>query len=113
LWVYDGAAPAVRFYWRGDATDIIVLPGFDPGDTIEARQVRSVLAAAFRRLRDKPARPAPRAWLILSHIDDEDERALRDILEGLHATVSEEVGRFPDVYWGALAWRIDGAPRAP
>lgn len=72
-----------------------------------------MLAAAFRRLRDGPARPAPRAWLILSHIDYEDERALRDILDDMHATISDEVGRFTDMYWGALAWRIDSVPRAP
>lgn len=110
LWIYDGAAPAVRFYWHGDRSGDVVLPGFALDRPAEMRRIRDTLAAEIARLGGAPGEPAGRAWLLLSHFDDGDNVALYDILVDLHAAPADIVGLYIDMFWGAYTMRVDGAP---
>lgn len=103
LVVYDGAAPAVRFYWRGAASDVDWLPPFSAGDPASEARVAGALGASRRRLRDDANGTVGRMWVVVSHIDQGDEGVLRSALANM--------GGAPNAVLrgdGAEAWRYDG-----
>lgn len=89
-----GAAPAVRFYWRGDPASVAALAPLD-GTGRGRDAVDGILAAAGTGT----------TWLIQGRADDVDYRTLQAALaaRGLpsHPIFAAE---------GVYAWRINGAP---
>ena len=112
LVVYDGAAVAVRFYWRGDRGDVVELPVFSPADPDAVDRVRDALTVTFddARTEDNPGGGGEfgRAWLILSHVDPGDEALLSAVLNDLAAPPAHVIPSD-----GASAWRINVFPLRP
>lgn len=108
LLVYDGAAAAVRFYWRGDSKDVIALPPFSPGDAATVERMRTALARAADDMRRTPRGDSGRAWLVLSHADPGDEPILQRQLADFGAPSAVIVSAD-----GASASRLEPLPPRP
>lgn len=89
----DGAAAAVRFYWRGAADDVAVLPPVGAGGAAPGDDLRRAVSTAL---------DGSRAWLVVVRSDDAEAAALRAALDGLGRAVTPAVAAD-----GATAWRID------